>query len=178
MPTGVWSETNRYGNLKNYTADSGEGLYRRSMYTIWKRTAAPPSMLLFDAPNREICFPKRSRTNTPLQALALLNEVTYVEASRALAERMMKEGGATVESRLSMGFRLVTSRTPDAYTVKVLKKGFEGRRKKFEKDLVGAKSLITQGTSKPDLSLGLPELAAYSTTASILLNLDRVITKD
>ncbi len=178
MPPGVWSETNRYGNLKNYIADSGEGLYRRSMYTIWKRTAAPPSMLLFDAPNREICFPKRSRTNTPLQALALLNEVTYVEASRALAERMMKEGGDTIESRLSMGFRLVTSRTPDAYTVKVLKKGFEGRRKKFEKDIVGAKSLITQGSSKPDPSLALPELAAYSTTASILLNLDRVITKD
>ena len=110
--------------------------------------------------------------------MALLNEVTYVEASRALAERMMKEGGDTIESRLSMGFRLVTSRTPDAYTVKVLKKGFEGRRKKFEKDIVGAKSLITQGSSKPDPSLALPELAAYSTTASILLNLDRVITKD
>ena len=71
MPTGVWSETNRYGNLRNYTADTGEGLYRRSMYTIWKRTAAPPSMLLFDAPNREVCNPKRSRTNTPLQALLL-----------------------------------------------------------------------------------------------------------
>ena len=93
MPKGVWSETNRYGNLKNYTADTGEGLYRRSMYTIWKRTAAPPSMLLFDAPNREVCNPKRSRTNTPLQALALMNEVTFVEAARGLAEVMIQKGG-------------------------------------------------------------------------------------
>jgi len=178
MPAGVWSETNRYGNLKNYKADSGEGLYRRSMYTIWKRTAAPPSMLLFDAPNREICMPKRSRTNTPLQALALMNEVTYVEAARALAQRMMKEGGDSVDSRLTTGFRLVTARTPDAHTLKVLKSGFERRRNQFEKDEERAKALIAQGASKPDPSLPVPELAAYSATASILLNLDRVITKD
>ena len=178
MPVGVWSETNRYGNLKNYKADSGEGLYRRSMYTIWKRTAAPPSMLLFDAPNREICFPLRSRTNTPLQALALMNEVTYVEAARSLAQRMMKEGGDSVESRIVTGFRLVTARTPDAATLAILKKGFEDRRKEFEKDSESATALIMQGASKPDPSLSAPDLAAYSATASILLNLDRVITKD
>jgi hypothetical protein len=178
MPVGVWSETNRYGNLKNYKADTGAGLFRRSMYTIWKRTAAPPSMLLFDAPNREICMPKRSRTNTPLQALALMNEVTYVEAARALAQRMMKEGGDSVESRLTIGFRLVTARTPDADTLKVLKSGFERRKKEFEKEPERAKAFITQGSSKPDPSLAAPELAAYSATASILLNLDRVITKD
>lgn len=178
MPAGVWSETNRYGNLKNYKADTGEGLYRRSMYTIWKRTAAPPSMLLFDAPNREICMPKRSRTNTPLQALALMNEVTYVEAARALAQRMMKEGGDSVESRLVTGFRLVTARTPDDATLNILKQGFEGRVREFEKDPESAQALIMEGTSKPDPSLPAPELAAYSATASILLNLDRVITKD
>jgi len=178
MPVGVWSETNRYGNLKNYKADSGDGLYRRSMYTIWKRTAAPPSMLLFDAPNREICTPKRSRTNTPLQALALMNEVTYVEAARALAERIMKEGGDSVESRLVTGFRLVTARTPDADTLKVLKSGFERRKKEFEQEPERARALINQGTSKPDSSVDALELAAYSVTASILLNLDRVITKD
>ena len=178
MPVGVWSETNRYGNLKNYKADTGEGLYRRSMYTIWKRTAAPPSMLLFDAPNREICTPKRARTNTPLQALALMNEVTYVEAARALAQRMMKEGGDTLDSRLTTGFRLVTARTPDSETLRVLKSGFERRKKEFEKNEEGAKSFIMQGNSKPDSSLPATELAAYSATASILLNLDRVITKD
>jgi hypothetical protein len=85
MPDGVWDETSKYGDLRGYKADSGEGLYRRSLYTIWKRTAAPPTMLLFDAPSREVCTVKRSRTNTPLQALALLNEVTFVEAARSLA---------------------------------------------------------------------------------------------
>jgi len=85
MPEGVWDETTKYGNLRNYKADQGDGLYRRTLYTIWKRTAAPPTLLLFDAPNRETCTIKRSRTNTPLQALALLNEVTYVEAARKLA---------------------------------------------------------------------------------------------
>ena len=178
MPAGVWDETNRYGNLRNYKASTGEGLYRRSMYTIWKRTAAPPSMLLFDAPNREICTPKRARTNTPLQALALMNEVTYVEAARAFAQRIMKEGGDTVESRLITGFRLATARTPDKETLAVLKSGFERRRKGFEANPEAAKSLIMQGTSKPDPSLDASELAAYSATASVLLNLDRVITKD
>jgi hypothetical protein len=178
MPVGVWDETNRYGNLRNYKADAGDGLYRRSMYTIWKRTAAPPSMLLFDAPNREICTPKRSRTNTPLQALALLNEVTYVEAARALAQRMIKEGGDSVDSRLTTGFRLVAGRTPDQETLAILKAGLERRKKEFEQEPERAKALINQGTSKPDSSVDAPELAAYSATASILLNLDRVITKD
>ncbi len=178
MPVGVWSETNRYGNLRNYKADSGDGLYRRSMYTIWKRTAAPPSMLLFDAPNREICTPKRARTNTPLQALAMMNEVTYVEAARALAQRMMKEGGDTVESRLTLGFRLAAGHKPNQETLAILKTGLERRRKEFEQAPERAKALITQGTSKPDPSLDVHELAAYSATASILLNLDRVVTKD
>ncbi|MBT3637315.1 MAG: DUF1553 domain-containing protein, partial [Opitutae bacterium] len=122
--------------------------------------------------------PKRARTNTPLQALALMNEVTYVEAARALAQRMMKEGGDSVDSRLLTGFRLVTARTPDQATLDILKKGFEGRIKEFEKDPESAKTLIMEGASKPDSSLSTPELAAYSATASILLNLDRVITKD
>jgi hypothetical protein len=178
MPAGVWDETNRYGNLRNYKATTGDGLYRRSMYTIWKRTAAPPSMLLFDAPNREICTPKRARTNTPLQALALMNEITYVEAARALAQRMLKEGGDTVESRLMTGFRLATARTPDIKTLAVLKSGLERRRKEFAGNPEAAKALIMQGTSKPDPSLDAHELAAYSATASILLNLDRVVTKD
>ena len=98
MPMGVWDETSKYGNLRNYQHDKNEGLYRRSMYTIWKRTAAPPTMLLFDAPNHETCTVKRSRTNTPLQALSLLNEVTFVEAARKLAGRMLSEGGQTVNA--------------------------------------------------------------------------------
>ena len=145
MPKGVWSETNRYGNLTNYKADDGEGLYRRSMYTFWKRTAAPPSMLLFDAPNREVCYPKRSRTNTPLQALALLNEVTYVEAARSLAERMMKEGGPSIRDRLTTGYRLATARSPDKQTLSVLQKGFEERKIHFQDNQEAAKQIISHG---------------------------------
>ncbi|MDA1230694.1 MAG: DUF1549 and DUF1553 domain-containing protein, partial [Planctomycetota bacterium] len=118
MPEGVWDETSKYGDLRGYRHDKGEGLYRRTMYTIWKRTAAPPSAMLFDAPNREVCTIKRSRTNTPLQALALLNEVTFVEAARALATRIIREGGTSGNDRMSFGFRLTTGRMPNAAGMK------------------------------------------------------------
>ncbi|PAW63568.1 MAG: hypothetical protein B9S36_04490 [Verrucomicrobiia bacterium Tous-C2TDCM] len=178
MPEGVWDETSRYGDLRNYRADAGDGLYRRSFYTVWKRTGAPPTMLLFDAPNRETCTPKRSRTNTPLQALALMNEVTFVEASRALAERMMREGGKTPEERLTTGYRLATSRRPDAETLLFLRDGFGSRLAEFQSQLDAAKALISQGASKPDPALDPSELAAYTVSANILLNLDRVISRD
>jgi hypothetical protein len=178
MPEGVWDETSRYGDLRNYKPDAGEGLYRRTLYTIWKRTGAPPTMLLFDAPNREVCVPKRSRTNTPLQALALLNEVTYIEAARALAERMMREGGAKPEERLATGYRLATARKPDAETLLLLRDGFGSRLAEFQADPASAKALIAHGASKPDPSLDPAELAAYTVSANVLLNLDRVVTRD
>ena len=178
MPEGVWDETSRYGDLRGYKADEGEGLYRRTMYTIWKRTGAPPTMLLFDAPNREVCTPKRSRTNTPLQALALLNEVTFVEASRALAERMIREGGATAEERIITGYRLASARRPDEKTVATLKAGLDRRLTEFKAAPDSAKAYIAHGTSKPDATINPVELAAYTVTANILLNLDRVITRD
>jgi hypothetical protein len=178
MPAGVWSETNRYGNLKNYKASSGDDLYRRSFYTIWKRTAAPPTMLLFDAPNREVCTPKRSRTNTPLQALALLNEVTFVEAARALAERMILEGGDDPSARITTGYRLATARKPDPETLAALRKGLDARLAEFHAAPETAVSMISHGASKAGEGIAAPELAAYTVTANILLNLDRVITRD
>jgi Protein of unknown function (DUF1553)/Protein of unknown function (DUF1549)/Planctomycete cytochrome C len=178
MPEGVWDETSRYGDLRGYKADAGEGLYRRTFYTIWKRTGAPPTMLLFDAPNRETCTPKRSRTNTPLQALAMMNEVTFVEASRALAERMMREGGITPEERLTSGYRLATSRRPDPETLLFLRDGFGSRLAEFQSQPEASKALISQGASKPDPAFDPAELAAYTVSASILLNLDRVVTRD
>jgi len=178
MPEGVWDETSRYGDLRNYKPDSGEGLYRRTLYTIWKRTGAPPTMLLFDAPNREVCSPKRSRTNTPLQALALLNEVTFVEASRVLAERMIREGGATPEDRITTGYRLATARKPDPESLLLLRDGFESRLAEFQAQPEAAKALVSHGASKADASLDPAELAAYTVTASVLLNLDRVVTRD
>jgi hypothetical protein len=178
MPAGVWDETSVYGNLRNYQPDPGEGLYRRTLYTIWKRTAAPPTMLLFDSPNREICTVKRSRTNTPLQALALLNEVTYVEAARRLAERMLREGGADPAARIAWAFRNVTARSPSADELSVLTARYGERLARYRAHPDAAKQLITRGASKPDAQLDPAELAASTITANVLLNLDEFVTRE
>jgi len=178
MPDGVWDDTSKYGDLRGYKADTGEGLYRRSFYTIWKRTAAPPTMLLFDAPTREICTVKRSRTNTPLQALSLLNEVTFVEAARGLAQQMMQHGGTTPEQRIAYGFQRATARSIDPAALKQLTVGLNKRITEFQAKPAEATALISQGATKADASLPPAELAAYTTTAAVLLNLDRVITRD
>ena len=178
MPDGVWDETSRYGDLRGYKHDTGGGLYRRTMYTIWKRTAAPPSMMLFDAPTREVCTVKRSRTNTPLQALSLLNEITYVEAARKLAERMLTDGGSTPAERVTRGFQLATCRMPTAAELNVLTDGLASDVKRLQQDRDAATRLITFGESKPLANLDPAELAAYTLTANILLNLDEVLTRE
>lgn len=178
MPDGVWDETSVYGDLRNYKPDAGEGLYRRTLYTVWKRTAAPPTMLLFDAPNREICTVKRSRTNTPLQALALLNEITYVEAARRLAERMLTEGGATADVRVAFGFRLVTGRSPRPDELRILVDGLGQDLAQLRKNPDAAARLVAFGQSKPAAGLDVVELAAYALAANVLLNLDEVITRE
>jgi hypothetical protein len=180
MPAGVWDETSKYGNLRNYQPDDGLGLYRRTIYTIWKRTAAPPSMLLFDAPSREACTIKRSRTNTPLQALSLLNEITFVESARQFAVRLMSEGGSSDESRLTLGFQLATARRPTRDELKILVQGLQQDRTRFEQDPESAKALLSVGKS-PSATLAntlLSELAAWTLTANILLNLDEVVTRE
>ncbi|OWK39738.1 PSD1 and planctomycete cytochrome C domain-containing protein [Fimbriiglobus ruber] len=177
QPQGVWDETNFYGNLRNYKPDTGDGLYRRSMYTIWKRTAAPPTMLLFDSPSREVCTVKRGRTNTPLQALALLNEVTFVEAARALGEQAMAAGD-TPDARLTYAFRRATSRAPTVDELKVLRAGFDRRLAAFRKTPDAAKKLLAVGTHKSDAKLDAAELAAYTMAASVILNLDETVTKE
>ena len=178
MPDKVWDETSVYGNLRNYKHDSGEGLHRRTMYTIWKRTAAPPTMLLFDAPNREVCTIKRSRTNTPLQALSLLNEVTFVEAARGLAARMINEGGDDAKSRLNFAFMNLFSRKPTADEVLVLMQGIKNDRKHFSQNPGDAKKLIEVGDWKPQGDLDTAEWATYTMTANVLLNLDEFVTRN
>ena len=177
MPEAVWDETSKYGNMRNYKPDAGENLYRRTLYTIWKRTAAPPSMLLFDSPNREICTVKRSRSNTPTQALALLNEVTYVEAARRLAEGMMTEGGATPGERVDWAFRRVVGRAPDAFERESLTKRLLVRLQKMGGEAEKAAQLVSVGDSKPSDKLRAEELAAYTVTANVLLNLDETVTR-
>jgi hypothetical protein len=178
MPEGVWDETNVYGNLRNYQAARDDGLYRRTMYTIWKRTAAPPTLTLFDAPSREICTVKRSRTNTPLQALALLNEVTFVEAARKLAERMILDGGSTPEERIRYGFLRATGRPPSAAELPILRRGFERHLADYRQNPEAAKALLKVGASKADAALDSTELAAMTLTANVLLNLDEIVTKE
>jgi hypothetical protein len=178
MPEGVWDETSRYGDMRNYKADTGEGLYRRSLYTIWKRTASPPTMMIFDSPTREICTVKRSRTNTPLQALSLLNEITFVEAARAFAQHMIQDGGATPEDRIAWAFKRATGRNAKPDELQVLTKGLTARLTRYQSDGDAAKQLVGFGASKADAKTNPTELAAYTLTANVLLNLDEVITRE
>jgi hypothetical protein len=182
QPPGLWSELASRQDGKNWTAQEydqshGEDLYRRTMYTFWKRTSPPPQLSTFDAPDREVCTVRRARTNTPLQALILLNDPTYVEASRKLAERMMKEGGASPEQRLAFAFTLATARQPSAEEAAILRRVFDRHLKKYQSDLAAAKELLTVGEAPRDEKLDPSELASYAMVASVILNLDETVTK-
>ena len=178
MPEGVWDDTSRYGDLRGYKPDTGPGRHRRSMYTIWKRTAAPPTMLLFDAPNRETCQVRRSRTNTPLQALALLNEPTFVEAAQALAGRMLTEGGEAAADRLRHGFRLAIGRPPSDRELATLRAGFEADLAAFAADPEAAGHLIAAGPAAPPAGVSPPEFAASIVAANVLINLDEFVMRE
>jgi hypothetical protein len=159
-----------------YIESTGEDLYRRSLYTFWKRTVPHPTMTVFDAPDREVCTVRRSPTNTPLQALTLLNDPIFVEAARKLAERSIKEGGSPAR-RLEFAFRLATGRTPDNQETRILRKALDEMLAAYRTDTTGAKALLGVGASPPDPSIPAVELAAYTAVANMILNMDEVITK-
>jgi len=161
-----------------YRQDHGEKLYRRSLYTFWKRTIAPPSLANFDAAVRDSCAVRENRTNTPLQALNLMNDVTYVEAARALAERAMRQGGRAAEARLRLMFRLATARDPKPHESRVLAESLGAQSEEFRRDPVKAARLLGVGEKKADAGLDANELAAYAAVASLILNLDEVVTKE
>src|SRR4030095_10595722 len=125
QPEGLWEAT---GTGKTYTQDHGDKLYRRSLYTFWRRTAPPPSMLTFDAMSREVCTAKRDATATPLQSLVLLNDPQFVEAARSLAERALRRFPGDVESWNRLAFRALIGRTPDAIETKILQTAFAEQR--------------------------------------------------
>ena len=177
MPEAVWDETSVYGDMRNYKADTGEGLWRRSLYTIWKRTAAPPTMLLFDSAGREVCTVKRSRSNTPMQALSLLNEVTFVEAARKLAEQSLRQPGNN-DAKLAWTFRKVVRRDATPAELAVLRKGLDKRLATYAADATLAPKLLAQGLSKAAADLDPNQLAAWTATANILLNLDETVTRE
>ena len=176
QPEGLWKELSFAGN--GYEPDEGDGLYRRSLYTFWRRTIAPPSMVTFDSTDRETCAVGEARTNTPLQALNLMNDVTYVEASRKMAERMMKDGGASTEERIGYGFELATARRPRGGEGGVLHQTFQQFLDTFQTDPDEALELLSEGESERDKTLDPAELASYASVASLILNLDEAITKE
>jgi hypothetical protein len=179
QPAGLWEAVGYTGsNTKNFVPDHGhEKVHRRSLYTFWKRTAPPPEMNTFDAPSRESCIVRRERTNTPLQALLLMNDPQFVEAARTLAERALKEAGATPEERLTFLFRVTTSRRPDANEASELLAAYQDHLASFRHDKAKAKQLLAVGELKADATLNPSELAAWTMIANLLLNLDEVINK-
>jgi hypothetical protein len=162
----------------DYVQSHGADLHRRSLYTFWKRTIPPPEMINFDAANRETCVVRETRTDTPLQALNLMNDVTYIEAARSLGQRMIKEGGATPDLRLRFGFRLVTGHFPSPAEQAVLNGSLQFHRSYFDGKPRQAAEYLSQGELPADPKLDPVELAAYASVGSMLLNLDEVITKE
>jgi hypothetical protein len=163
---------------QSYSPSHGEDLYRRSLYTFWKRSVPPPTMVTFDAPDREKCMARRLLTNTPLQALVLLNDPTYVEAARALATRTLKHAGTEPAERVRYAFRLATARVPDSFEVSVLEKQAQQELTHYRQDPGAAQKLIQVGESPVDTQLNSSELAAWTMVANTILNMDETITKE
>lgn len=177
-PPGLYEQVTAGRGNNVYVPDKGDDLRRRSLYTYWKRSVPHPAMLMFDVPFRETCTLRRPRSNTPLQALNLMNDVTYVEAARFLAQRMMLEGGDTVDAKITHGFRLLLARNPQQQELVVLRAAFERGQRDFQADTEAAKALLAVGEAGLDSDLDVAELAAFTTVCSTLLNLDEAITKE
>jgi hypothetical protein len=178
QPAGLWEELAGGAGEAPYVQDRGPGLYRRSLYVYRKRTVPHPALANFDAPSREVCQVKRARTNTPLQALELLNDVTFLEAARRLAERMLTEGGNTPEERIAFAFRRATARSPERSELDVLRRGLDRYRSLYAADPDAAAKFVHHGDSPPVSGIDPVELAAYTATADVLLNLDETLTRE
>ncbi|MFT7173985.1 MAG: hypothetical protein ACI9NQ_002215 [Paracoccaceae bacterium] len=177
QPANIWNEVSLNGGLR-YPQDKGEKLYRRSMYTYWKRSSPMPNMLIFDSPSREKCVIQRQRTNTPLQALVTLNDPQFLEAGRALAQRLIKSGDSEAAKRIDLGYRLATSRPATAREIEILSKLFETNLKRFREDPAAAKDFLAVGESPRDESIDAIEHAAWMVIAQTILNLDESLTRN
>jgi hypothetical protein len=156
--------------------DHGEKLYRRSLYTYWKRTLPPVNLAVFDAPNREVCSIGRASTNTPLQALVTLNDPQFVEAGRALGERLSKVSGDD-DAKLAEGFLRSTGRKPVEQELSVLRGTLDRERKRYRSDPAAASALLATGEAPSDAKLDPVEHAAWAQTCSLLLNLSESLTR-
>ena len=177
QPPRIWNEVALNGGLF-YKPDKGAKLYRRSMYTYWKRSAPMPSMMAFDAPTREKCVVQRPRTNTPMQALVTLNDVQFVEAARLFAQRVLQQGGADFDAQLDYAMKLTTARPADELRRRVFRGLYDSQLAAFRADAKRAGELLKFGEAKRDESLDQARHAAWTTVASAILNLDEVITRE
>ncbi len=175
QPEGLWTEL---ANEKPYQHDHGENLYRRSFYTFWKRTIGPPTMLNFDASTRETCQVRPVRTNTPLQALTLMNDPIFVEAARTVAERLMSQSAKTPAARISWLFELGTGRKPKENELAILTEAWEDHRKRFEDHPQDAEDLLSIGESPRNRNLNPIDHAAYTVLANLIMNLDEFVTRE
>jgi hypothetical protein len=176
QPAGYWAHLNF--PTREYQADAGEGLYRRGVYTYWCRTFLHPSLLAFDAPTREECTVERPRSSTPLQALVLLNDPTYVEAARVLAERMIREGGTSPGERIDWLFRQVLSRDAHPAEVETLTRLRDQHHGEYLGDVESARKLIATGAAPVPTDIDAVDLAAWTSVARVVLNLHETITRN
>ena len=178
QPDGVWSTVAMpQSNTGLYEQDAGEKLYRRSLYSFWKRSAPPPSMEIFNAPTREHSVVRRERTNTPLQALVTMNDPQFIEASRYLAQRAIRDGGADFDERLDFVTTRLLARVFDADERSVVLRTYDRLLNAYRVDTAGAEELIHVGDSTPTLGLAVDESAAWTMVVNQLMNLDEVLNK-
>jgi hypothetical protein len=178
QPPNVWEQVSYpSSDTLNYTQQHGEALYRRSMYTYWKRMATMPDMDAFDAPMRDVVCTRRQRTDTPLQALVTMNDVQWVEAARALAQRVIEVGGSKPEQRINMLSEILLSHDAPASMTAVLEGSLGEMQKHYAADPVAARKLVAVGEKPRDPSIPEPELAAWTMVASEMLNLDETVNK-
>jgi Protein of unknown function (DUF1553) len=175
QPEGLWQAA--FNGQRTWATSAGEDKHRRGIYTFWRRTVPYPSMAAFDAPSREICSIKRSRTNTPLQAFVTLNDPVYIEAAQALARRIVSEGGTTPEERARFGLQLALCRPPADEQVNKIMDLYQSERAHHGKDSATATALATDPLGPLPKGMDPAELAAWTTVANVLLNLDVVLTK-
>ncbi len=178
QPANVWEQVSYpTSDTLIYVQDHGDALYRRSMYTYWKRMASPPNMDAFDAPVRDVVCTRRQRTDTPLQALVTLNDTQWIEAARALAQRVIREGGAEPAARIRLMSDILLAHDPPQKTEAVLEASLQKMQQHYRADPKAARALVDNGESKPDTGIPAPELAAWTMIASEMLNLDETVTK-
>jgi Protein of unknown function (DUF1553) len=181
QPEGVWEAVAMIGsNTRDYKRDTGDGLYRRSLYTFWKRAAPPASMEIFNAPSREFCTVRRERTNTPLQALVTLNDTQFVEAARNLAQAALKEGcGQPASCCATVDFiaQRLLARPLHPEEAKVVLTGFNDLLAHYRSHPDDARKLVAVGESKADPALDTATLAAWTMIVNEMMNLDEVLNK-